>query len=165
VSPCGRLPPARCGPGLPSVAIVATASCPPALGVDHCLPTGHRHPSAAVRRALPTCPTLKAKRSPDVIRHYAGFRTMSCNGTRLRFGSMILGPIMQDRRQFARHRPVPAAGCSGRRERRRGVTVIGPSGHVAIAKAPRVRFWALRERPASLSMIKIRVGSFPLTRS
>lgn len=40
VSPCGRLLPARCGPGLLSVAIVATASCSPALGVDRCRPTG-----------------------------------------------------------------------------------------------------------------------------
>ena len=40
VSHCGRLLPARCGPGLPSVAIVATVSCSPALGVGRCPLTG-----------------------------------------------------------------------------------------------------------------------------
>ncbi len=37
---CGRLLPARCGPGLPSVAIVGTAYCSPALGACRCPPTG-----------------------------------------------------------------------------------------------------------------------------
>src|SRR5260221_2592728 len=40
VSHCGRLLPARCRPGLPSAAIVATASCSPALVVDRCPLTG-----------------------------------------------------------------------------------------------------------------------------
>jgi hypothetical protein len=68
---CGPLLPARCELGLPSVATVVTASCSPALGVRRCPPTGP--PTSFSRlcgRALPACPTLKAKRvSPHVIRH------------------------------------------------------------------------------------------------
>ena len=61
--------------GLPSVAIVATASSSPSarggpLSTDGATYILHQ----AVRRALPACPTLKAKRiSPHVLRHPGRF--------------------------------------------------------------------------------------------
>jgi site-specific recombinase XerD len=68
-----------------------------------------------VKAAAEGVPTISKKRvTPHLFRHYLPFRTMSCNGTCLRFGSMILGPIMQSPRQFARHSLVPAPDCPGR---------------------------------------------------
>ena len=60
VSHCGRLLPARCGPGLPSVAIVVTASCSPTLGVDLCPPTGPPTFSSKLYDA-PCQPTPRSK--------------------------------------------------------------------------------------------------------
>ena len=98
------------------------------------------------------------------LRHYLPFRTMSRSRTGLRFGSLIVGPITQSTRQFARHSLVPAETAQ-EGEKYAGGIVIGSSRQVGIARTLRVRPWELRERTALFSMIKADGRLFRATQS
>ena len=107
-------------------------------------------------QARTAAPTLHAKRvHPHTCRHYLPFRTMSCGGTGMRFGPMILGPIMQRPRQFARHSLLRAADCSGRTEGGRGHS-DWPFQARRDPRTSQERPWELRARAASLPLIKSR---------